>query len=647
MVKLSQDNLSGRLVTALGQDELCLVTFRGSDGVNELFEYHIDAVSHNSAVEMDNLIGTQVSVEIETPIEETKWFHGTCVEARWNGQVDKDFVYSYSLVLRPWFWLATKRRDQRIFHQKTVTEIIETVLGRYGGKIEISAPPGDALEYTVQYRETDYDFCCRLMERFGYNYFFDTTGSDCVLHITGNNDDFAKIAGSNRNFYPTSNVGTRDEEILTSWGVSRRLTTGKVTISDYNFKKPDASMSGDQAGENRYDFSDIETYHYPGQSLTQGASKKIARIHLDQELSEDNHVIAKGNLISLSSGMRVIVDGVEGSDGDQWLCLRAVHRFGPQEYGSSNKSSDTIYDGTYTFFNVEDDYVGPRKTPLSRVSGPQTAVVTTEKSNKGDEIDCDEWGRILVKFHWDRGTQEEKDKQHSMRCRVAQMWAGNKWGAMNIPRVGMEVVVDFIEGDPDQPLVVGCVYNAENMPPYVLPKNKNISGIKSYSTKGGSGYNELAFDDTKDKELFRQHAQKDMLTKVLNDETREIDNTRTSTIGKDEKLIIKNKRATEISKDETLEIGGKRTTKISGNEALTIKGSTTIKDNMGVKIESKKSIELKVGPNTVKIDATGIKINGINVDIKASAMLTSSGGAMATHKAGGIMTIQGALVKIN
>jgi type VI secretion system secreted protein VgrG len=211
----------------------------------------------------------------------------------------------------------------------------------------------------------------------------------------------------------------------------------------------------------------------------------------------------------------------------------------------------------------------------------------------------------------------------------------------------MEVVVDFIEGDPDQPLVVGCVYNAENMPPYVLPKNKNISGIKSYSTKGGSGYNELAFDDTKDKELFRQHAQKDMLTKVLNDETREIDNTRTSTIGKDEKLIIKNKRATEISKDETLEIGGKRTTKISGNESLTIKGSTTIKDNMGVKIESKKSIELKVGPNTVKIDATGIKINGINVDIKASAMLTSSGGAMATHKAGGIMTIQGALVKIN
>ncbi|MEO0829913.1 MAG: type VI secretion system tip protein VgrG, partial [Pseudomonadota bacterium] len=262
------------------------------------------------------------------------------------------------------------------------------------------------------------------------------------------------------------------------------------------------------------------------------------------------------------------------------------------------------------------------------------------------------------------------DGAHSMRIRVAQMWAGNKWGTIFIPRIGMEVIVDFIEGDPDQPICVGCVYNADNMPPYDLPGEKNLNGFKSDSTVGGGGYNEYVFDDTKGEELIRQHAQKDMHTKVLNNETREVDANRTTTIGNDEGRDVGNDEAHTIGNDSTYHIknnesrtidsnhetmiggnedhnvSGKRTSEIASNDTLNVQGKKDTSVLQAYTMESMQKIELKVGASKIVIDHTGIKLEGLMIEAKAQAMLKTSA-PMAEHKGFGMMTIKGGLVMIN
>ena len=247
-----------------------------------------------------------------------------------------------------------------------------------------------------------------------------------------------------------------------------------------------------------------------------------------------------------------------------------------------------------------------------RVLGPQTAVVVGE-----GEIDCDEYGRILVRFHWDR------EGANSMRCRVAQLWAGKEWGGLAVPRVGMEVVVEFMDGDPARPLVVGCVYNADNMPPFDVGQGGKTMGMKSNSTPGGGGYNELAFDDTKGKEELRLHAQYDLNAKVLHDEGRHVLNNRATIIDNDETHEVGQNREAEIGKHDTLDIG----------ETLTISAGT--------------KITLKVGMSSITMDSSSITLKSPTVEVKAMQQFKSSAGAMSEHKAGALMDIKGALVKIN
>lgn len=651
----SQAQRAGRLLT-LGEEKLVLKRFQGTDFVNDLFEYRVEALDEDANLDFDTLLGTKASVEIKTIKNETRYFHGYITECAWIGS--EDLYHTYALTLRPNFWLLSLARNNRIFHEMTPKDILTKVL--QDAKVtdfKFTVTSNPKLHYTVQYGETDYAFACRLMERHGYNYYFEHTSSGHTMVITDQVDAFKKLDGTTRDYLPL-NVPQRTKAER-FWEISnkRQMTTGKIRLMDYDPLKPNANMKVEKSAGLKHAFGDREVYRYPGEYMDPSVGKTYGDIRMEQARTRDKHHFAKGDVMTLSAGLRVKIEGDHptGSTGKEYLCLRSTHSFTNNDYRSAGGSGGSRYSGDFELLPSAEPCRPDRKTPLARIDGPQTGKVV---GKQGEDIDVDAHGRILVHFHWDT------ENKYSMRCRVAQLWAHNKWGAVFTPRIGMEVVVVFVDGDPDKPLVVGCVYNGNNKPPWDLPGKKNINGIKSRSTtKGGAdNFNELSFDDTKGKELFNQQAERDMKTLVKRNERRDVWVDRTTTIGQDEKRLVKRNEEHEIEensdwivgKDQSYEIGdnsdwtiGKDESRDVGKNRKTDIGiNDTLKVGSTLKIEAGTKIELKCGSSKITMTPASIKIESVAVTVKASAMLKTQG-SIVEHKSSGPMTIKGAIIMIN
>ncbi len=534
-----QDARMGRLSTALGQDVLSLLTFTAEEHVNALFTYRVEALAASDDVVFDDLVGTHATVHLTSFDLPEVPFDGVVTEAELIGEGDGG--WRYALTLRPWIWLMGLRRKQQIFHEMSVVDILDEVFAPYGRDVT-NKLSGDypVLEYTVQYRESDLAFVCRMMERFGISYHFAHEAGAHGLVLTDNITAHDDLPGSSRKFQKVKDHRANEEHF---WDMrpSQRLTTGKIRLTDYNFKSPDAAMETDRAGGAPYGEGEIESFDYPGDYLAQGPGKKVARLRVDQERGQDPRHRAIGDCASMRAGQVVKVTGDPVPGVSKSLCLSARHHYTAGGYGSDAKA-EASYEGQYLLMPADTPLNPERKTPRAIVQGPQTAKVVGE-----GEIDCDEYGRILVRFHWDL------DDRYSMRCRVSQNWAGKGWGGMVIPRIGMEVVVEFLEGDPDKPLVTGCVYNGKNDVPYPLPDNKTRSTFKT-DTHKGNGFNELRFEDKKDAEEIFVHGQKDMNMEILND--------RTKRIGRDQSEFVGN--------DKSIEVGGDHDEVISGNLSIAV-----------------------------------------------------------------------------
>ena len=527
----------GRLTTALGPDVLVLMRFEGEERLNGLFDFHVDCLATSADLDFDKLLGTQASVTLANR-KSKRQFDGIVTEARWLGAGENGL--RYRLRLQPWFWLAGLRRNQRIFHNRTVVQILEELLADYAdaGRLVVETETDyPKLEYTVQFRESDLDFACRMMERHGISYHFrhHDGGHDMVLTDAA----AAHPTIGAREFHPDEGHHWIEDGHFWSWQPARRITTGAIRLTGYNFKKPHARMEVDRLGDAAHAQGRIESFDWPGDYLDLDRGKVVASLRSQSERGQDRRFEAEGDVLSLSAGARMTLAGepVPGT-GASYLCLVATHSYTSDNYGSGGQQGEEMaYRGRYVLMPDTAPMVPERKTPRADVRGPQTAVVV---GAKGEEIDCDEYGRILLRFHWDL------DGAWSMRCRVSQNWSGNGWGGMIIPRIGMEVVVEFLDGDPDQPLVTGCVYNGRNNPPYSLPEGKTKSVFKT-DTHKGSGFNELTFDDDKDNELIYMHGQKNQQIEILND--------RSKTIGRDETNGIGRDRVQTVGQDETLSVG--------------------------------------------------------------------------------------------
>ena len=545
---LRQAERLGRLTTSLGADTLSLLRFDGSEHLNEIYEYRVEALAIRDDLDFDALIGTHATVEIEAR-DGTRYFDGIVIQAKWAGVGENG--HRYDLILRPWFWLASRRRNQRIFHNKTVVQILQELLADYAQlgdpalEMRLSADY-PVLEYTVQYRESDLDFARRQMERAGISFHFRHAVGSHTLVLT--DDVLAHETIGARPYKSYDGHHQAEGEHFWDWAPERNMTTGAIRLTDFNFKSPDQAMQAERLGDAAYAQGAIESFDYPGDYLAQSVGKVVAGLRTSQERGADRRNRAVGDCVSLGAGMRVTLSGdkVPGT-GETYLCLSAAHHFVSEAYGSGGHGSDGYaFTGSYTLMPDTAPMVPPRRTPVPVIHGPQTAMVVGE-----GEIDPDEYGRILVRFHWDL------EGAYSMRCRVSQNWAGGGWGGMVIPRIGMEVLVEFLEGDPDKPVVVGNVFNGKNAVPYELPAHKTRSTFRTNTHNGmhtGRGFNELSFEDQENQELIYMHGQKDYLVHVENNAARRVDTSDVESIG--------NSKYSEVGKDFTFQVGGNAVTAI-------------------------------------------------------------------------------------
>lgn len=613
---LSQDNRIGRMISTLAHDDLVLMEFSGSEGVNLISQFRLKALSALTISDVESTLGEPMMVQVVTPLGGTRAFHLLVDAIRYIGPDGENHIYEFEL--RPWFWQLSRRINSRIFHNVSVIDVIETFTEEYAsthviGLSDLTDGNFPVLEYLVQYNESDMDFIRRLMERFGINFHFSMSESGHNLVLTTGADAFPKAPTARRAYSPLGDRGDATPENFESWSPHRQLTTGSVRTLDYNFKTVGANMESQRENMLAYAGINLEEFIYPGLYLTADEGNPLAKRRLDAHRTNDATVQAQGNAVSLGAGMRFNLDAHPQADQlGEYAVLSAHHLVSNGTYRSGGQpTGDMAYHGSYVVTRSEHPVAPLRQTRIPRIQGPQTAVVV-----EGAEGSLDAFGRIVVRFHW-------APEDQSMRCRVSQIWSQAEWGSMFIPHIGMEVVVEFLEGDPDQPLITGCVYNEKNHPSF--PNDNLTSGFKTVRN------NQLFFYDTEGSEEVYIRAQRDMSTSVQNDDAKRVHNNQS--------LTVDGKQSNAISKSKSESVGGGLTLSVGGDEKHKVKGKLSI--------ESDTEIELKVKDSTITINGTSIKMKAMNIDIEAATALKTKGGASAEHDGGVAMVIKAGIVNIN
>ncbi|HXW72967.1 MAG TPA: type VI secretion system tip protein TssI/VgrG [Methylocella sp.] len=588
---LSQEGRIASLETPLGKDVLVALRFDGNEAVSELFEFRIEALSEQKGIDFDKAIGNNCSLTFRTYDGPERIFNGVLVQVQGLG-AEAD-LFRYRLTLRPWLWLLSHTSNCRIFKNQKAPDIIEKVFRDRGFSDFRDATTGTfpELEYCVQYRETDLIFVSRLMEQHGIYYFFEHSKDKHMLVLADSKSSHNPVPGHPKiPFIADEYHRRRDQEHLFHWRPERRFRSGKFELNDYDYLQPNADLKSDAEGSASYNRSKMEIYDYPGKFKQKDDGETYAKVRLQAEQAMDQRRYGEGDAVSLFAGALLTLEKhPQNAENKEYLILRASHSYQSESYRSAGFQNGETYSGSYEFIASDNSFRAPLITPRPIVHGPQTARVVAEEGTS-EEIDVDEHGRILVHFFWDR------ENKQSCRARVAQVWAGKGWGGQIIPRIGQEVIVEYLEGDPDRPIVTGAVYNADNKYPYEMPANKTQSGRKSDSSKGHGGYNEFMFEDKKDSENIRMHAQKDYNVTILNSEMVTIgENFESPTGSPSHKTTIKN---------------GDRVLDVSSGAILT---------------SAKVKIELKVGPSKITIDPTGITLEAPTITIKAETTCVIQG----------------------
>lgn len=646
-MSLSQENLNLSLSTPLGTDVLVIQSLSGHEEMFGLFGFHLETLGDSESLNASSVVGEAAVVSYETASGTTRYFHGRV--ARFiQGPTDKRGT-TYWLDLVPWMWFLTLSSDCRIFQNMTVPDIITTVCDDLGFTDYKTSLTGTytAREYCVQYRETAYDFICRLMAEEGIFFFFEHTQSAHTMVLADDASAHEAISGLDSAVYESSQVGpTRQRsDVLISLNLETSVTTGSVAYDDFNFETPSTQLYVSVSGTG----SSMQRYDYPGRYLTKDTGEKVAAKRM--EAYEFSGTMIRGDStipLLVPGGVMTVSDHPRSDINADWVLLSVDHRISQQSYANS-----------YVAF-PKDTAFRPWPHPSKPViPGTQTATVV---GKSGEEIWTDTYGRIKVQFHWDQNGKSNEES--SCWVRVAQGWAGKAWGSWFLPRIGQEVVISFLEGDPDRPLVTGSVYNAEQTVPYTLPGDQTKSTIKTNSSTGGGGYNELRFEDKKDSEEVYLQAQKDMTVLIKNQRTTTVDaaddsltlnkGNRSATIseGDDSLTLTKGSRTTAIKKDESVTIEGKKTDTVTGAVSLTHKDAFTQKVSGDYTLTVEGALTIKAKSITLDSTSSSISITastslseeaGTSLSIKSGTSLTTEGGTSATHKASTGLTLDGGL----
>jgi type VI secretion system secreted protein VgrG len=646
---ISQDNRLLQLVTPLGKDFLLLDKFRGQEGLSRLFRFELDLVHEEvqqggmpTVIDPAQILGQHMGVALVQPDGAVRYFSGI-VSQFTQGNTDERFTY-YRAIVVPLVWVLTQRSQSRIFQHLNVPDILREIFENFDVTYEIQGT-FDPREYCVQYRETDFDFASRLMEEEGIYYYFEHNENGHKMLVANTQQSHRDCP--ERHEIPFELNVTSEEgfiSFVSNWLVRHQLQSGKYTLWDHNFQLPHKKLEAEEVSRFPVGNNDqFEVYDFPGNyanrfdGIDRGGSEQasdLQKIFTDnsrttlirmQERDAEYQVIsAWSNCGPLTAGhkFKLFNHPVEANNIEHIL-VSIEHEAEQSPDLVSHEERDLAYQNSFTCIPVG-PYRPPRKTPKPSVRGTQTAIVV---GPSGEEIFVDKYGRVKVQFHWDREGQADADS--SCWIRVAQNQAGLKWGSAFWPRVGQEVVVDFLEGDPDRPIIVGSVYNANEMPPYTLPDEKTKTVMfKSLSSKGGGGFNEFRIEDKKGSEQIFINAERNTDVRTKND--------RFEFTGNENHLIVKSDQLEQVGGDKHLQIKGDQNEKVGGTVSLTVTQDMQEKVGSNYALQSGTEIHLKAGTNlvvesgttlTLKVGGNFININSGGIFIKGTMVMINSGGA--------------------
>ena len=467
------------IVTPLGDDVLLFHGMSAREEMSRLFEYQLDLLSVKDDVKLDDILGKNVTVKFALPDDQTRYFNGYVTRFAQGGMHGR--YHRYIATVRPWLWFLTRTADCRIFQEMKVPDIIKAVFADHPSadfKLELTGTYRKWI-YCVQYRETDFNFVSRLMEQEGIGYYFRHTDGHDTLVLTDSTSKHSPVSGYEKLSFvaPTEQVKP-DLEHVHAWDFGREIQPGVYVHDDYDFERPSVELKTNKSLPRGYRPSDSEVYDYPGEYVERGDGEQYASIRIDELGAQFELAHGATNARGLTVGaLLTLKHHPRGDQNREYLIVGANYDLSFADYEALPRGAETGYRCAFVAMPTSQQFRPKRLTPKPFVQGPQTAVVV---GPGGEEIYTDKYGRVKVQFHWDR--RGKKDENSSCWIRVSHPWAGKNWGAIATPRLGQEVIVDFLEGDPDQPIITGRVYNAEQMPPYDLPANKTQTGIKSRSS---------------------------------------------------------------------------------------------------------------------------------------------------------------------
>jgi type VI secretion system secreted protein VgrG len=622
---------AGRLstiTTPLAQDELLLEELSGQEDLSGLFQFTLSLLSNNPSIPFTAIVGKPATIHILHADGEQRHINGVISHFS-QGSMEAGFIRYYTTLV-PWLWNLTRTADCRIFHNKMVPDIIRQIfqdLGFSDFKMRLMGSY-QPRTYCVQYRETDFHFVSRLMEEEGIFYFFEHSAKQHILVLGDSPSVYQPCPGQAKASYSPIG-GPQCSDSVTGWLWEQEVRPAKYALSDFNFETPATDLAVQvstvvTAGKNEK----LELYDYPGRYLKRSEGERYVKLHMEEQEAPHTQIRGTSDCRAFVPGyVFQLTDHYRDDFNRSYLLTSVRHEAQSNILGGGYESS---YANTFTCIPKEVSFRPARVTPKPVVQGAQTAIVV---GPKGEEIWTDKYGRVKVQFHWDR--EGQRDEHSSCWIRVSQNWAGKRWGAMFMPRIGQEVIVDFLEGDPDRPVIIGRVYNADEPPPYELPREQTKSTIKSNSSKEGRGFNELRFEDAKGKEQVFVHAERDMDVRVKND-CREW-------VGHDRHLIVKGNQLESIEADKhshvhgnhlektvgdmSQQVGGKRHTRIEMVDATEAGQEIHLKAGMKIIIEAGMQLSLKGPGGFVDIGPAGITIQGTLVRINSGGTTGTGSGA--------------------
>lgn len=551
--------------------DLLFKYLKGEEGLSFLYCYHLLLSNKNANLDIASMIGSSLNIKINTA-QGIRYIQGIITDFGYETpDEDEQGYHLYSCTIRPNMWYLSQNRDSRVFVDQNVLEIANKILEEFGITYE-NRCTNNYRNYgqSTQYQESSLNYLNRLFEQEGIYYYFEYAENKNTLILCDQNSQHETIMGQSvLPYHANVFAGTPHQVYIDKWKQKQFLTTTQIHLSDYNYQTAKIDLST-TSNTHDYNSSKTEVYNPYSQFKTIDEATHYQQINIEQYKAQTQEVQAEGNVLTLCAGYRFTLERhPHQSANTEYLITTVCYEL--QEAGYTTGKEQSYYRVNFRALPINHQYRPAQKTLKPQILGTQAAIIT---GPAGEEVYTNEYGDVKIQFHWDR--YGEKNEKSSAWIRVAQGSAGVGFGSVNIPRIGEEVLVDFINGDSDRPIVIGRLYNSANTPPWGYPAAAKQSGIKSKSFNSPlENFNELMFDDSAGNERVNFQAQKDLTSLIKNDETRTINNSRTTNIKVDETVSVGGNRTEDVTGNETISIKGNRSETVTGNESINITGDRT------------------------------------------------------------------------